>query len=84
MFCSRKQHGLAKTCEFLTPFISCNISNICKDISKTQEAVSSHFQTPRREFKIRRAAKYFLTNFELDRGAWKCNEILPQVFDTSL
>ena len=38
--------------------VSCNISNM-------RCSVSSPDETPRRELKIRRAAEYFLTNFEV-------------------
>ena len=34
-------------------------------LSNTREGVSSHFRTPRRELKIRRAAENFLANFEV-------------------
>ena len=52
--------------------ISCNISN-------TKDRVWPHFQTPRRELKIRRAAGIF----DERRGVWKCGQTLSWVFDIS-
>ena len=40
-------------------FKSVDETLVCDVIYQTRESVSSHFQTPRRELKIRRAAEYF-------------------------
>ena len=60
--------------------IASNLSGIFRsNISNKRESVSSHFQTPRRELKIRRVAEYF----DKLRGVWTFDETPSRVFDIS-
>jgi len=42
-----------------------------------EDSVSSHFQAPGRDLKVRCAAEYFFTKL---RGVWKCGKALAHVF----
>ena len=56
------------------------------NISNAKDSVSPHFQTPRRELKIRREAEYFLPSSRFDEGVWKCvrHSTLSLVFEISV